>query len=113
MAGLKEYFEKSLSRILLYRFERPQYHEIRKEWEKTGENGPKSVCDTYGAEHLCRLIVSLPELVAQTTMDQQSVSRLREEISKFTVWLGKNATKYFVSEYETPAQEYIDRARNI
>ncbi|KAL9944144.1 hypothetical protein ACHAO5_006234, partial [Verticillium nonalfalfae] len=89
------------------------YHEIRKEWEKTGENGPKSVCDTYGAEHLCRLIVSLPELVAQTTMDQQSVSRLREEISKFTVWLGKNATKYFVSEYETPAQEYIDRARNI
>ncbi|KAF3361151.1 Chromatin modification-related protein eaf3 like [Verticillium longisporum] len=113
MAGLKEYFEKSLSRILLYRFERPQYHEIRKEWEKTGEDGPKSVCDTYGAEHLCRLIVSLPELVAQTTMDQQSVSRLREEISKFTVWLGKNATKYFVSEYETPAQEYIDRARNI
>ncbi|KAM0325304.1 hypothetical protein ACHAQA_007289 [Verticillium albo-atrum] len=113
MAGLKEYFEKSLSRILLYRFERPQYHEIRKEWEKATENGPKNVCDTYGAEHLCRLIVSLPELVAQTTMDQQSVSRLREEISKFTVWLGKNAAKYFVSEYETPAQEYIDRARNI
>ncbi|KAM0286115.1 hypothetical protein ACHAQH_001123 [Verticillium albo-atrum] len=113
MAGLKEYFEKSLSRILLYRFERPQYHEFRKEWEKATENGPKSVCDTYGAEHLCRLIVSLPELIAQTTMDQQSVSRLREEISKFTAWLGKNTTKYFVSEYETPAQEYVDRARNI
>jgi mortality factor 4-like protein 1 len=45
-------------------------------------------------------------------MDQQSVSRLREELSKFTVWLGKNAKNYFVSEYETPAQEYIDRARS-
>ncbi|KAH7367336.1 MRG-domain-containing protein [Plectosphaerella cucumerina] len=113
MAGLKEYFDKALGRILLYRFERLQYHEIRKVWEKAGENDPHtSVCDTYGAEHLCRLLVSLPELVAQTTMDQQSVSRLREELSKFTVWLGKNAKNYFVSEYETPAQEYIDRARS-
>ncbi|KDN67362.1 hypothetical protein CSUB01_01289 [Colletotrichum sublineola] len=114
VAGLREYFEKSLSRILLYRFERPQYHEIRKVWEKAAENDKhKSVCDTYGPEHLCRLMVSLPELVAQTNMDQQSVSRLREELSKLTVWLGKNAKSYFVSEYETPSQEYIDKARSF
>ncbi|KAL0940353.1 uncharacterized protein CTRU02_203116 [Colletotrichum truncatum] len=114
VAGLREYFEKSLSRILLYRFERPQYHEIRKVWEKAGENEKtKTVCDTYGPEHLCRLMVSLPELVAQTNMDQQSVSRLREELSKLTVWLGKNAKNYFVSEYETPSQEYIDKARGF
>ncbi|KAF6844111.1 hypothetical protein CMUS01_01427 [Colletotrichum musicola] len=114
VAGLREYFEKSLGRILLYRFERPQYHEIRKVWEKATENDKnKSVCDTYGPEHLCRLMVSLPELVAQTNMDQQSVSRLREELSKFTVWLGKHAKNYFVSEYETPSQEYIDKARGF
>ncbi|KAK2021842.1 MRG-domain-containing protein [Colletotrichum zoysiae] len=114
VAGLREYFEKSLSRILLYRFERPQYHEVRKVWEKAAENEKhKSVCDTYGPEHLCRLMVSLPELVAQTNMDQQSVSRLREELSKLTVWLGKNAKSYFVSEYETPSQEYIDKARSF
>ncbi|KAK2004277.1 MRG-domain-containing protein [Colletotrichum falcatum] len=114
VAGLREYFEKSLSRILLYRFERPQYHEIRKVWEKAAENDKhKSVCDTYGPEHLCRLMVSLPELVAQTNMDQQSVSRLREELSKLTVWLGKNAKSYFVNEYETPSQEYIDKARSF
>ncbi|KAK1596626.1 MRG-domain-containing protein [Colletotrichum navitas] len=114
VAGLREYFEKSLSRILLYRFERPQYHEVRKMWEKAAENDKhKSVCDTYGPEHLCRLMVSLPELVAQTNMDQQSVSRLREELSKLTVWLGKNAKSYFVSEYETPSQEYIDKARSF
>ncbi|EFQ31179.1 uncharacterized protein GLRG_06323 [Colletotrichum graminicola M1.001] len=114
VAGLREYFEKSLSRILLYRFERPQYHEVRKMWEKAAENDKhKSVCDTYGPEHLCRLMVSLPELVAQTNMDQQSVSRLREELSKLTVWLGKNAKSYFVSEYETPSQEYINKARSF
>lgn len=55
----------------------------------------------------------MPELVAQTNMDQQSVSRLREELSKLTVWLGKNAKTYFVSEYETPSQEYIDKARSF
>ena len=59
------------------------------------------------------LIVSLPELLAQTNMDQQSVSRLREEIGKFTVWLGRNCEIYFVSEYETPSQEYIDKARSF
>lgn len=57
--------------------------------------------------------VSLPELLAQTNMDQQSVSRLREEIGKFTVWLGRNCETYFVSEYESPSQEYIDKARTF
>jgi len=59
--------------------------------------------------NLCK--VSLPELIAQTNMDQQSVNRLREELLKMTNWLGKNATTYFVSEYETPNQAYIEKAR--
>jgi hypothetical protein len=56
--------------------------------------------------------VTLPELIGQTNMDHQSVNRLKEELTKLTLWIEKNATNYFVSEYETPAQEYIDRARN-
>jgi hypothetical protein len=55
--------------------------------------------------------VSLPELIAQTNMDHQSVNRLREELSKITNWLGKNPLLYFVSEYETPGPEYIEKAR--
>ncbi|PFH56829.1 hypothetical protein XA68_15937 [Ophiocordyceps unilateralis] len=115
IAGLREYFEKALSRILLYRFERHQYMNIRKLWDSnTDETSEyKSVSDVYGAEHLARLMVSLPELLAQTNMDQQSVSRLREEVGKFTVWLSRNCETYFVSEYETPSQEYIDKARSF
>ncbi|KAF4983557.1 hypothetical protein FZEAL_1055 [Fusarium zealandicum] len=114
VAGFREYFEKALSRILLYRFERHQYMDVRKMWENTESDiENKTVCDVYGAEHLARLIVSLPELLAQTNMDQQSVSRLREEIGKFTVWLGRNCETYFVKEYETPSQEYIDKARSF
>lgn len=152
VAGLREYFEKALSRILLYRygasgtpldsslmqqnsFERHQYMDIRKLWDTNTDGSAeyKSVCDVYGAEHLARLIgkslsapgcpvlrtakrdavVSLPDLLAQTNMDQQSVSRLREEIGKFSVWLSRNCEHFFVSDYETPSQEYIDKARSF
>jgi mortality factor 4-like protein 1 len=44
-------------------------------------------------------------------MDQQSVNRLREELIKLTTWLGKNAEKYFVKEYETPGADYVEKAR--
>ncbi|KKF95561.1 Chromatin modification-related protein eaf3, partial [Ceratocystis fimbriata CBS 114723] len=110
VAGVREYFEKALGKILLYRFERPQYHDMLQLWESGSEKytGP---CDTYGPEHLARLLVSLPELVAQTNMDQQSVSRLREELSKFSVWLARNAQTYFAQDYESPSQEYVDQAK--
>ena len=112
ISGVKEYFDKCLGRILLYRFERIQYVEAREGWlSTTGDFAGKTPCDTYGAEHLCRLLVSLPELIAQTNMDHQSVNRLREELTKLTNWIAKNATTYFVSEYETPGQEYCEKAR--
>lgn len=45
--GIKLYFDKACGNILLYRFERSQYSEIK---EKGGE-----MSDIYGAEHLLRL----------------------------------------------------------
>ncbi|GAW20793.1 hypothetical protein ANO14919_103040 [Xylariales sp. No.14919] len=113
LSGLKEYFDKSLGRILLYKFERPQYAEVHKKWNSTDpEFQGKTASDIYGAEHLCRLIVSLPELLAQTNMDQQSVNRLREELAKFSTWLSKNSTDYFTNSYETPTQDYVEKAKN-
>ncbi|KAK3684225.1 MRG-domain-containing protein [Podospora appendiculata] len=113
IAGLREYFDKCLGRILLYRFERMQFHELHLQWNSDAADEHKGPCDTYGAEHLSRLLVSLPELIAQTNMDQQSVNRLREELTKFTTWFGRHVTNYFVSEYETPSQEYVDKARGV
>jgi mortality factor 4-like protein 1 len=46
-------------------------------------------------------------------MDHQSVNRLREELSKLTNWLGRNSLNYFVSEYETPGAEYIEKAKSL
>lgn len=152
VAGLKEYFEKSVGRILLYRFERQQYLEVYNAVQAgTGEYEGKGMGDIYGAEHLCRLFgtslpplpstpstthafhpkllphhpnppfakltrpvpVSLPELIAQTNMDQQSVNRLREELHKLTQWLGKNSTRFFKAPYETASQDYIEKVRGV
>jgi mortality factor 4-like protein 1 len=111
--------------------------QIRKLWESGKHpswNG-RGPGDAYGAEHLCRLIgmpfnfaihpppfpikprtdrpllVSLPELIAQTNMDVQSVNKLREEISKFNSWLARNSGRFFCTKYEKPSAEYIEGAR--
>lgn len=56
IAGVREYFNKSLGRILLYRFERQQFYEVHKQIESGhGEHAGKSLCDMYGCEHLLRL----------------------------------------------------------
>ncbi|KAI9812381.1 MAG: Esa1p-associated factor [Thelocarpon impressellum] len=112
--GVRDYFDKCLGRILLYRFERDQYFDVRPMWEG-GAADPafKGPGDVYGAEHLCRLFVSMPELIAQTNMDQQSVTRLREELAKLTQWLGKHSARFFTAEYENASQEYIEKARGV
>lgn len=44
-------------------------------------------------------------------MPAQAVRKLRDEIEKVTSWLSKNSTRFFVTEYETPGQDYADAAR--
>ena len=54
----------------------------------------------------------MPELIAQTDMDAQSIGRLREELSKMLLWLSRNSGKYYGTPYVAASQEYIDRARS-
>lgn len=42
----------------------------------------------------------------------QSVGRLREELSKVTNFLVRNAQKYFATDYETPGSAYVEKARS-
>ncbi len=55
----------------------------------------------------------MPELIAQTNMDQQSINRLREELAKLTSWLAHHSHDYFAAEYENASQDYIERARGM
>jgi hypothetical protein len=49
ISGIKVYFDRCLGNILLYRFERQQYVDVRR------SNDGKEMSDIYGAEHLLRL----------------------------------------------------------
>ena len=51
--GIKLYFDRALGNLLLYRFERPQYMEIKQ------EKPDLRMSDIYGAEHLLRLFGTL------------------------------------------------------
>lgn len=53
IAGILEYFDTMLDKLLLYRYERPQYRIFRKKFANTP--GGKGPVDIYGAEHLIRL----------------------------------------------------------
>ncbi|KAI5291200.1 Esa1p-associated factor [Ascosphaera aggregata] len=133
VAGLREYFDKCLGRILLYKFERPQYHTLRKKWEGDLDGfADKGPGDVYGAEHLARLLgklaslcdcyiwarsklttsfiilvtVTLPELIAQTNLGVQATTRLREELTKFSMWFSKNCDQFFSTRYGLPSKQY-------
>jgi mortality factor 4-like protein 1 len=72
VSGLQVYFDKALGSNLLYRFERPQYADIRKRYV-TGPtvqvSQEREMSSIYGAEHLLRMIgpFPLPSITEPTT----------------------------------------------
>ncbi|KAF7720021.1 Uncharacterized protein PECH_008107 [Penicillium ucsense] len=107
IVGILEYFDVMLDKLLLYRYERPQYRLLRDKFLGDPARLPN---DVYGAEHLVRLFSLLPELLAQTNMDLQATQRLREELSKFSLWLSKNSEKYFRTEYISAEDAVVEKS---
>ncbi|KAJ5123677.1 Chromatin modification-related protein eaf3 [Penicillium atrosanguineum] len=106
ISGMLEYFDVMLDKVLLYRYERAQYRVFRSKFQDTKNFGP---VDVYGGEHLIRLFSLLPELLAQTNMDVSNTQRMREELSKLSLWLSRKSEKYFRTEY-IPAEQSYDEA---
>lgn len=105
VTGLEFFFNRSLSLTLLYKVERLQYLELRK------EHGDIAPADYYGVEHLLRLCSLLPGLVAQTTMDGPSlgtlVSRTVDLLEFISVNMEDFANEYY---YASPAYDAVARA---
>ncbi|KAJ8546029.1 hypothetical protein K7X08_018612 [Anisodus acutangulus] len=92
--GIRCYFDKALPVILLYKKERQQYHEAVPE-----KVSPSSV---YGAEHLLRLFVKLPELIAYVKIEEETLIRLQQKLLDFFKFLQKNQGTFFLSAYDGP-----------
>ncbi|KAJ1940554.1 Esa1p-associated factor [Linderina pennispora] len=103
--GLRIYFDKALGNILLYRFERFQYQQIR---EKLPD---KPMSEIYGSEHLLRLFVQLPGMVAHANIDDDAVALLKEHLGDILKYMHKFMKTLFVEEYDNASPSYVAVAR--
>jgi mortality factor 4-like protein 1 len=72
--ALKLYFDKALPLLLLYQQEQPQYAALQK------KHPGKTPCELYGVEHLLRLFVKLPSLLAQTAMTAVEITQVQVSV---------------------------------
>jgi mortality factor 4-like protein 1 len=70
ISGIQVYFDRCLGNILLYRFERQQYVDIRR------SNDGKEMSEIYGAEHLLRLFGISNEMRLELMFSCSFITRL-------------------------------------
>ncbi|PHT30437.1 hypothetical protein CQW23_29904 [Capsicum baccatum] len=93
LSGLQCYFNKALPAMLLYKNEREQFQESIKE-----DISPSSV---YGAEHLLRLFVKLPEILFYANIEDETLTELKQKLQDFLRFLQKNQSAFFLSTYHS------------
>lgn len=110
LTGLEIYFNKSLSLILLYKYEHLQYLNFLKE---NIINPQQDILQSniYGLEHLLRLIISFPGLLSMTTMDGISLSVLILELESLCRFIGDRLQLY-QNKYEFTSPQYDSLARS-
>ena len=100
--GLRAYFDGALKPALLYREERGQAETVLASRGGTA----KAPSEVYGAEHLLRLFVKLPELLPLGDMDAAAGRALQVKLTEFLRWLQRNAASSFGGAYvERDAKE--------
>jgi hypothetical protein len=109
VSGLQIYFDRAIGANLLYRTERVQYSDMRKQYV-TGPDvvlgQEKDMSTIYGAEHLVRLLgqyqydygtlsllysllalVSLPAIISHSSMDPDSTALIRDYVNDLLAWV--------------------------
>jgi len=115
VSGLIVYFDRSLGANLLYRFERPQFADVRRQyktWQKVIIGQEKEVSAVYGAEHLLRMLVSLPGMIASSSLDPESVALVRDYVNELLEWMVRERGRLFQAEYETTSLQYQNISRS-
>ncbi|GMJ08721.1 MORF related gene 1 [Hibiscus trionum] len=91
LKGIRCYFDKALPVMLLYKKERQQYQEVILD-----DVSPSTI---YGAEHLLRLFVKFPELLAYVKIEEETLTHLQQKLIDFLKFLQKNQSTFFLSAY--------------
>ena len=99
--GLKSYFNQAIGTVLLYKYERKQFNEMK------GAHKDKSPAEIYGAEHLLRLFVKLPDLLGYAKLQREHLTVLVSKLTEMLKFLQTNKAKYFAPQYEAPTADYL------
>lgn len=101
--SMATYFDYAFGMMLLYRFERNQYYAQR---HNDANFKPSLV---YGAEHLARLIVSMPSLLSQlSSMDDITMQWIVKQLEKLAKFMTDHRVRYFAGEdtYDSATRLY-------
>ena len=88
--GLKSYFDKTLKQMLLYPQEETQAEKVLR--------GSKRPRDVYGAEHLLRLFVKLPDILPFTNLDEESLETLVARLGAIVRYIADRSGELFSDE---------------
>lgn len=102
LKGLRCYFNQALPAMLLYKSERQQYK------ESISDDAPPST--VYGAEHLLRLFVKLPDLLYYVNIEEDTLMFMQQELVDLLKFLQKHRSAFFLSTYHVP--EEIETSTN-
>eukprot|EP00301_Raphidiophrys_heterophryoidea_P026082 c8910_g1_i1.p1 GENE.c8910_g1_i1~~c8910_g1_i1.p1 ORF type:complete len:347 (-),score=94.73 c8910_g1_i1:212-1195(-) len=99
---VRVYFNTACGSMLLYRQERKQYHDLHRKLDQSradGEDSKLEAADLFGVEHLLRLFVKFPELLAQTDMTEAEIATARQFITDFVKFIGGKNQDHFNNSY--------------
>lgn len=99
--GLTLYFDKLLHLMLLYKYENQQYFELLQKGI-INDNTPPS--EVYGLEHMLRLVVTMPAILADSTIDAVSMNVLIQELERLLQWVLARLNVYMGSYINTSPQ---------
>lgn len=98
--GIALLFDQAVGSHLLYRQELPIH-----EWIQQHEDfGTRQYCQVYGCEHLLRLFIRLPALLADQLSDAEA-RPIFSKLNDFVRFLQKHQAKIFLQSYQTPSLE--------
>lgn len=109
--GLSLYFDQSLSHILLYRLERPQFDDIcgsamsQNHDECLSQQDPRPHT-VYGGIHLIRLLSMIPELISSATMDEKSCQTIIAQSEALLNWISNHVNDLIPNRYINTSAQY-------
>lgn len=103
--GATNFFNEALGNMLLYRLERQQYAELYL------NNSSLLPAQYYGAEHLLRMFVQLPGVLAQAEISLQDLVILKTYSQLLLEFLVKMHDEFFSADYDYASPAHLNMTK--